>query len=97
MSSYALDNLATLVAALLTIGLGQRINALVPWLGRNNVPPAVSAGLVLSLALAGLRASGAVDLTFSTVPRDVLLLVFFASLGFGAYRGPSPPPARERW
>ncbi|MBK7080504.1 MAG: hypothetical protein IPI27_14315 [Betaproteobacteria bacterium] len=87
MSSYALDNLATLVAALLTIGLGQRINALVPWLGRNNVPPAVSAGLVLSLALAGLRASGAVDLTFSTVPRDVLLLVFFASLGFGAHLG----------
>ncbi|MBK7742217.1 MAG: hypothetical protein IPI40_00360 [Betaproteobacteria bacterium] len=61
--------------------------ALVPWLGRNNVPPAVSAGLVLSLALAGLRASGAVDLTFSTVPRDVLLLVFFASLGFGAHLG----------
>ena len=73
MPTYALDNLTTLVAALVTIALGQRINALVPWLNRNNVPPAVSAGLVVSLALAGLRAWGVVDLTFSTVPRDVLL------------------------
>ena len=87
MPAYALDNLATLVAALLTIALGQRINALLPWLNRNNVPPSVSAGLLLSLALAGLRAAGVVDLTFSTVPRDVLLLVFFASLGFGAHLG----------
>jgi ESS family glutamate:Na+ symporter len=85
--SHSLDVVWTLVAALLTIGLGQRINAIVTWLGRNNVPPAVSGGLVLSLALAGLRAAGVVDLEFSTMPRDVLLLVFFASLGFGAHLG----------
>ncbi|HSN45162.1 MAG TPA: sodium/glutamate symporter, partial [Casimicrobiaceae bacterium] len=84
---HSLDGLSTLVAALLAIALGRRLNRLVPWLERNNVPPAVSAGLVLSLALAGLRAAGVLDLKFAMAPRDALLLVFFASLGFGAHLG----------
>jgi ESS family glutamate:Na+ symporter len=87
MPVHSLDGLWTLVAALLAIALGRRLNRLVPWLERNNVPPAVSAGLVLSLALAGLRAAGVLDLKFAMAPRDALLLVFFASLGFGAHLG----------
>ena len=87
MPVHSLDGLSTLVAALLAIALGRRLNRLVPWLERNNVPPAVSAGLVLSLALAGLRAAGVLDLKFAMAPRDALLLVFFASLGFGAHLG----------
>jgi ESS family glutamate:Na+ symporter len=55
---HSLDGLWTRVAALLAISLGRGINALIPWLDRNNVPPAVSAGLVLSLGLAGLRSAG---------------------------------------
>jgi ESS family glutamate:Na+ symporter len=41
----------------------------------------------LSLALSGLRAGGWLDVGFATEPRDLLLLVFFASLGFGAHLG----------
>jgi ESS family glutamate:Na+ symporter len=37
--------------------------------------------------LSGLRAGGWLDLKFDSGPRDVLLLVFFASLGFGAHLG----------
>ncbi|MCU0896836.1 MAG: hypothetical protein MUC55_04980 [Burkholderiales bacterium] len=82
-----LSGVWTLVAALVTIEFGKRLNKWLPWLERGNIPPAVSAGLVLSLVLAGLRAGGWLDVKFSTAPRDVLLLVFFASLGFGAHLG----------
>ena len=75
----------TLVAALLAIQLGKRINAKIVWLERGNIPPAVTAGLFVSLILAILRGNGWLDVRFHTGPRDVLLLVFFASLGFGAH------------
>ena len=82
-----LSGVWTLFAALVTIELGKRINRAVPWIERGNIPPAVSAGLLISLLLAALRAGGWLDVTFATAPRDLLLLVFFASLGFGAHFG----------
>lgn len=82
-----LSGVWTLVAALATIEIGRRINRAVPWIERGNIPPAVTAGLLLSLALAVLRAQGALDVKLATAPRDALLLVFFASLGFGALLG----------
>jgi glutamate:Na+ symporter, ESS family len=77
----------TLVIALLTIQLGRLLNHWMPPLERSNIPPAVSAGLLLSLLLSGLRAAGWLDVSFDKGPRDVLLLVFFASLGFSAHVG----------
>jgi ESS family glutamate:Na+ symporter len=82
-----LSGVWTLFAALVTIELGRRINRALPWVERGNIPPAVTAGLLISLVLAGLRAGGWLDVKFATAPRDVLLLVFFASLGFGAHLG----------
>lgn len=82
-----LNGAFTLLAALATIEAGKRINRIVPAIDRGNIPPAVSAGLVLSLLFAVLRAKGIVDFKFSSAPRDVLLLVFFATLGFGAHLG----------
>lgn len=77
----------TLLLALATIELGKWFNRHLGWLDRSNIPPAVSAGLVISLLLAVLRAQGVLDLRLATGPRDVLLLVFFASLGFAAHLG----------
>jgi ESS family glutamate:Na+ symporter len=82
-----LSGVWTLFAALATIELGKRINRTVPLIERGNIPPAVTAGLALSLVLAGARAGGWLDVRFATAPRDLLLLVFFASLGFGAHLG----------
>lgn len=87
MTTLQLDNAWTLVAAVATILLGMRIHRACPALDRANIPPAVSAGLLLSVLLALLRAGGIVDLRLAAAPRDVLLLVFFASLGFGAHLG----------
>ncbi len=82
-----LSGVWTLFAALVTIELGRRMNRALPWVERGNIPPAVTAGLLISLVLAGLRAGGWLDVKFATAPRDALLLVFFASLGFGAHLG----------
>ncbi len=87
MTTLELNPAWTLVAALATIVLGVRIHRLLPVLDRANIPPAVSAGLLLSVLLALARAGGVFDLRLATAPRDVLLLVFFASLGFGAHLG----------
>ena len=75
----------TVVAALLTIELGRRINRALVWFERGSIPPSVTGGLSISLVLAGLRGGGWIDVRFDVAPRDLLLLVFFASLGFGAH------------
>ena len=77
----------TLIAALLTIELGKRLNRWLPWLERGNIPPAVSAGLLLSLLLAVARSAGWLELSLSGDARNALLLLFFASLGFAAHLG----------
>jgi len=83
-----LNGASTLVIALATILLGRTLNQFCPPLARSNIPPAVSAGLLLSLAPSGPRAGGWLDVRFDSTPRDMLLLlVFFASPGFGAYLG----------
>jgi hypothetical protein len=69
-----LSGVWTLLAALVTIELGKRMNRALPWIERGNIPPAVTAGLALSLVLAGLRAQGGLDVKFATAPRDTLLV-----------------------
>jgi ESS family glutamate:Na+ symporter len=82
-----LNRVWTIVIAIACIELGKRLNRKFIWLEKGNIPPAVSAGLLISLLLAGLRSLGWLDLSLDPVPRDALLLVFFASLGFGAHLG----------
>lgn len=77
----------TLVLALVTIETGKYFNRHWAWLERSNIPPAVSAGLVISLLLALLRETRVVDVQLTTAPRDVLLLVFFTTLGMAAHLG----------
>lgn len=81
------DPLWTLLAALLTIELGKAMHRWFPLLERGNIPPAVTGGLLLSLSLAWLRHQGWVDLRFDSEARNLLLLVFFATVGFGAHLG----------
>lgn len=87
MSTFHLDSAWTLAAAVATILLGMRLHRVWPALERANIPPSVSAGLLLSVLLTLLRAGGVADVRLAPEPRGVLLLVFFASLGFGAHLG----------
>ena len=87
MHTLRLDSAWTLAAAVATILLGMRLHRAWPALERANIPPSVSAGLLLSVLLTLLRAGGVADVRLAPEPRGVLLLVFFASLGFGAHLG----------
>lgn len=82
-----LSGIWTLALALVTIEVGKWFNRRLDWLERSNIPPAVSAGLVISLLLALLRETAVLDVKLTTAPRDVLLLVFFATLGMAAHLG----------
>jgi glutamate:Na+ symporter, ESS family len=85
--SLELSGVWTLVLALVTIEIGKGFNRQLGWLERSNIPPAVSAGLVISLLLALLRETAVLDVKPATGVRDVLLLVFFATLGMAAHLG----------
>jgi len=79
MHTFHLDSAWTLAAAVATILLGMRLHRAWPALERANIPPSVSAGLLLSVLLTLLRAGGVADVRLAPEPRGVLLLVFFAS------------------
>ncbi len=79
-----LDTTWTLAAALATIIAGLGLHRLMPVLDRVSIPPAVSAGLLISLGLAVLKAADLLHLRFSGVPRDAVLLIFWATVGYSA-------------
>ncbi len=79
-----LDDPLTLAAALATLAFGMWLTRRIDWLERANIPPAVSGGLLVAVALAVLHSTAGYRVTFSTELRSLLLLVFFAALGFSA-------------
>ncbi len=83
MQTLSLNELWTLLVALLTIGLGTWINARVPLLARYSIPPAVVGGFVVAAALLVLQQFGW-RIGFGTQARGALLLVFFTTLGLTA-------------
>lgn len=90
MQPIALNELWTLVVALLTIALGTRVIAQVPLLARYSIPPAVVGGFLVAIGLLALQLFGW-RFGFGTQTRSALLLVFFTTLGlsarFSALRG----------
>jgi len=83
MHPIALNELWTLVAALLTIGLGAGVIARVPALARYSIPPAVIGGFLVAVLLLVAQQLGW-KFGFGTLTRSALLLVFFTSLGLSA-------------
>jgi len=83
MQQIALNELWTLVVALLTIGLGTAVIARVPVLARYSIPPAVVGGFLVAVLLLALQTLGW-RLSFGTLTRSALLLVFFTTLGLSA-------------
>jgi glutamate:Na+ symporter, ESS family len=86
MQELRLNELWTLLAALLTIVLGTRVIARVPALARYSIPPAVVGGFLVALLLMALQMAGW-KLGFGTQARSALLLVFFTTLGLSARLG----------
>ena len=76
-----LSGLATLILALVTLFIGKGVRAGVPWLKRIALPDAVVGGLLVALLILILHVVSAVDLRFDKAVRDLLLLIFFATIG----------------
>jgi ESS family glutamate:Na+ symporter len=83
MQTIEINELWTLLAALLTITLGTSVITRLPLLSRYSIPPAVVGGFVVALLLLLLQPLGW-NLKFGSEARSALLLVFFTTLGLTA-------------
>lgn len=84
MESLALNELFTLILAILAILLGIAMNARSATLRASNIPPAVLGGLVFACAAAALHSTIGLEVEFANGNRGTLLLVFFVGLGLAA-------------
>ena len=79
-----LDLVGTLAAAGLVLFAGYALQRRVRPLARYNIPAPVIGGLLVALAVTGLRAAGHQPISFDTTLQAPLMIAFFTSIGFGA-------------
>lgn len=79
-----IEGLDVLTIAILVIFLGQFLTTHVALLERHNIPPAVTGGFICSLLIALARLLWNAEITFDLALRDLLLLVFFTTIGLSA-------------
>jgi ESS family glutamate:Na+ symporter len=76
-----LDSRQTIIVAILVLFLGKYLNRKFNVLRKYNIPEPVTGGLVASLFFWFLFEVFGLDISFSTHYRDILLIVFFTSIG----------------
>lgn len=84
MNVIGLPELLTLIIGLLSLMLGEFLTARSSTLTRLNIPVAVTGGLITSILVCIIEASSEISINFAPQLRDVLILVFFVSLGLTA-------------
>ena len=72
------------ILAVLVLGLGHWINQRIGILSRANIPIPVTGGLICSVAVLIFTAFTDIEVAFDMRLRDLLLLVFFSTIGLGA-------------
>jgi len=73
-----------LILSILVLWLGNFLTTRVRFLEANNIPIAVTGGLIFSVAVAVLASVTGREISFDMRMRDLLLLVFFSTIGLGA-------------
>lgn len=81
---YVVRGIDFLSLSILVLWLGSAINRAVPVLQRNSIPAAVTGGVLFSSGTAGYEIFSAIDVQFDMRLRDLLLLVFFSTIGLKA-------------
>ncbi len=84
MTEFTLDPVRVLSLSILVLWLGKFVERRLPFLSQNNIPSAVSGGLICSVAVALLAVFADVRVNFDLEMRDTLLLVFFSTIGLTA-------------
>ena len=80
--------------SVLVLFLGFCVNRRVSVLEENYIPPAVTGGILFSLVTWFAYAQLEIQLEFDMRVRDLLLLVFFSTVGLSRDFGPSPREGR---
>lgn len=73
-----------LILSIFVLYLGQFLTRRIALLENNNIPPAVTGGLICSVIVLLLHSFSDLSITFDVNLRDELLLVFFSTIGLGA-------------
>ncbi|MEM9064053.1 MAG: sodium/glutamate symporter [Planctomycetota bacterium] len=82
--SYEIAGADIVIIAIMVLGLGYLVTERLPLLKRLNIPIPVVGGLLCSLVVASLGLFGDIDISFDMRLRDLLLLVFFSTIGLSA-------------
>ena len=82
--TYEIAGADIVILAILVLGLGHAITQRVRVLKKFNIPVPVTGGLLCSCAIAGLAIFADIDISFDMRLRDILLLVFFSTIGLSA-------------
>jgi ESS family glutamate:Na+ symporter len=84
LTHYEMQPLHVLMLSILVLYLGFYLNRKIRLLSEYYIPPAVTGGLICSIVVAVIYAAADVEVTFDMQIRDVLLLVFFSTIGLTA-------------
>ena len=84
MTVYPLEPIDVLMLSILVLFLGLYLNRRIALLRDNYIPPAVTGGLICSGIVLLLRLFVDLEVSFDLQIRDVLLLVFFSTVGLSA-------------
>ena len=81
------DGRQTLILAILTLFLGKFLNRRIPFLRNYNIPEPVTGGVLVSVLFTVIYAVSDIEAQFTLNSRDVLLVVFFVTVGLNAKFG----------
>ena len=84
LAQYEVEPLDVLMLSILVLYLGFYLNRKIRFLSEYYIPPAVTGGLICSVVVAVIHSAADLEITFDLQIRDVLLLVFFSTIGLGA-------------
>ena len=76
-----LDSRQTIIVGVLVLFLGKYLNKRIPFLHHFNIPEPVTGGIIASVVFAALYYIFELSIEFSDPSRDILLIVFFTSIG----------------
>ena len=79
MKTILIDPIQLLALSILVLFLGMYLTDKFKLLRDNYIPPAVTGGLIFSLATWGFHSFGGIEVEFDMRVRDLLLLVFFST------------------
>src|SRR6185436_15369468 len=83
-TTWHVPDLHTMLVGLVALQLGTMLCRRIGVLGRLDIPAPVVGGVLVSLFVMTAHIAFDVDISFATTMRDVLLLVFFVTIGLSA-------------